>query len=189
MLLKTTIDLSTGFVRKFYWWGLAVLLTLICSWSSSFGQDQCFDPGGDCTLSSPQQFDVPVEVTCGDTVMLLATQELCNTWTVPEDVQYFPGIGEDSTSIYVIVDRCAFDDIIVDGITETPSGSGTASCDRRLIYQLYSRKKIISMLWLNAKVKEHLLDVCKYGYWFSSESHQDSKQTVNQVRSSQQNIV
>ena len=144
MLLKTTIDLTTGFVRKFCRWGLAMLLTLICSWSSSFGQDQCFDPAGDCTLSSPQQFDVPVEVTCGDTVMLLATQELCNTWTVPEDVQYFPGIGEDSTSIYVIVDRCAFADIIVDGITETPSGSGTASCDRRLIYQLYSTPDTVS---------------------------------------------
>lgn len=143
MLLKTTIDLSTGFMRKAGRFGFTLLI-LISFCGLGLGQDECFDPGGDCTLSSPQQFDVPVEVSCGDTVRLLPTQELCNTWMVPPDLQFYPGFGEDSTSMYIIIDRCTFDDIIVDGITETPSGSGTASCDRRLIYQLYTTPDTVS---------------------------------------------
>lgn len=144
MLLKTTIDLFTGLVRKSCRSFLATALALFGFCGISLAQGDCFDPGGDCTLSSPQQFDVPTEVVCGDTVRLLATQELCNTWTVPDDLQYFQVEGEDSTSLFVIVDRCSFEDIIVDGITETPSGSGTASCDRRLIYQLYTTPDTIS---------------------------------------------
>jgi hypothetical protein len=49
------------------------------------------------------------------------------------------------------------------------------------------KSKKISMFRLNAEAKEHLLDVCKYGYGFSSESHQGSKKTVN--RFSQQSVI
>ncbi|MEL6969868.1 MAG: gliding motility-associated C-terminal domain-containing protein [Bacteroidota bacterium] len=113
-------------------WLLCCLLTV-----AGNAQD-CFDPSGDCTSSNPQQFELEIEVSCGDTVFLPATQELCNTWTIPDGVQSFPGLGQDSAAIFVIIDRCDFPDITVDGLTETPSGSGTASCNRKLIYQLFS---------------------------------------------------
>lgn len=138
VLEKTNAYLSTVCVHSCFLRGILLVLLLLLGVASLSAQSDCFDPGGDCTLSSPQQFDVPVEVSCGDTVFLAPTQELCNTWLVPAEVDFFIGEGDDSTGVYVIVDACVMPDIIVDGVTETPSGSGTATCDRRLTYQLFT---------------------------------------------------
>ena len=125
--------------RRFWWYTCRIGLVWLfgCFLSVVVYAQDCFDPSGDCTLSSPQQFEISLEVNCGDTVFLPATQELCNTWTIPADVQFFQGTGADSAAVNIIIDRCDFPTITVDGLTETPSGSGTASCDRKLIYDFF----------------------------------------------------
>jgi gliding motility-associated-like protein len=99
-------------------------------------QDECLDPSGDCTLANPVEFQIDRFATCGDTLFLSPSQELCNSWTIPDDVNFFYGTGEDSSAIHLIIDQCYPEPIIVDGITNTPSGSGIASCDTRLVYHI-----------------------------------------------------
>ncbi|WP_367389364.1 gliding motility-associated C-terminal domain-containing protein [Lewinella sp. LCG006] len=101
-----------------------------------YTQDECLDPGGDCTLANPVEFQNTVYVRCGDTVRLNPTQELCNTWTIDPSVNFSYGQGEDSTAVFLVIDQCFPEPIYVDGITNTPSGTGIASCDTRLVYHL-----------------------------------------------------
>ncbi|WP_156825938.1 T9SS type B sorting domain-containing protein [Lewinella cohaerens] len=99
-------------------------------------QDECFDPSGDCTLANPVEFQNTIFVSCGDTVRLDPTQELCNTWTIDENVNFNYGLGDDSLVVFVVVDQCYPEALFVDGITNTPSGTGIASCDTRQVYHL-----------------------------------------------------
>ena len=99
-------------------------------------QDECLDPGGDCTLATPIEFQNTIFVSCGDTVRLNPTQELCNTWTIDNDVNFSYGFGDDSLAVFVIIDQCYQEALYVDGVTNTPSGTGIASCDTRIVYHL-----------------------------------------------------
>lgn len=108
---------------------LFIFLPFLC-----FGQTECFDPSADCTFFGSVEFEIERPVTCGDTIELLPTEQLCNTWDIPDDLNFEFGIGSDSSSVYVVIDRCFNDSIIVDGITNTPSGSGIASCNTSFIY-------------------------------------------------------
>jgi len=102
----------------------------------AYAQDECLDPSGDCTLANPVEFQNTVYVSCGDTVRLNPTQELCNTWTIDGSVNYSFGLGEDSMAVFVVIDRCFPEELYVNGITNTPSGTGIASCDTRFVYHL-----------------------------------------------------
>lgn len=112
------------------------LLLILLVPAISMGQDECLDEGGDCTLANPVEFQITLNVTCGDTVRLDPSQELCNTWTIPADVNFNYGVGEDSLVVFLVVDQCYPTPLLVDGITNTPSGAGIASCDTRLVYNL-----------------------------------------------------
>lgn len=111
--------------------GLLALLPMV-----GYAQDECLDPGGDCTLANPVEFQNTIYVTCGDTVRLNPTQELCNTWTIDQSVNFSYGLGEDSMAVIVVIDQCYPEALYVDGITNTPSGTGIASCDTRIVYHL-----------------------------------------------------
>lgn len=99
-------------------------------------QDECLDPTGDCTLASPVEFQIDRFAICGDTLFLTPTEELCNSWIIPDGVNFFYGAGGDSSAIHLIIDQCYPEPIIVDGTTNTPSGSGIASCDTRFVYHI-----------------------------------------------------
>lgn len=114
-----------------------MLRLLICCLTLSISHavytQDCFDAAGDCTLAQPVEFNTTVEVVCGDTVWLNATQELCNTWDVPMGLNY--AYQQDSIGIYILVEDCIEELMVtVDGVTNTPSGTGTASCDTRIVY-------------------------------------------------------
>lgn len=109
------------------------LILLLFPWWSR-GQEECFDPLGDCTLATPIEFELTLPVRCGDTVRLDGTDELCNSWTIPVGLNAWPGTGVDSTAYFVRIENCAADPIRVDGVTLTPSGSGEASCDTSIDY-------------------------------------------------------
>lgn len=103
---------------------------------AGYAQDECLDPGGDCTLANPVEFQNTIYVTCGDTVRLNQTQELCNTWTIDNSVNFSYGTGDDSMAVIIVIDQCFPEPLYVDGITNTPSGAGIASCDTRIVYHL-----------------------------------------------------
>ena len=105
-----------------------------------FGQDtNCFNPNGDCTLVGALEFRFDIIANCGDTVQLLPTSELCNTWSVAPGINFWYGTDLDSSAIYVVADQCFSEPFVVDGITNTPSGTGIASCDIKIVYTVFLR--------------------------------------------------
>ncbi len=108
---------------------LFVFLPFFC-----FGQTECFDASADCTFFGSAEFEIEIPVNCGDTIALLPTEQLCNTWEIPDDINFFYGIGSDSATAYIIIDECLDDSILVDGITNTPSGTGIATCNTSFVY-------------------------------------------------------
>jgi len=105
-----------------------------------FGQDNnCFNPNGDCTLVGALEFHYDIIANCGDTVQLLPTSELCNTWSVAPGINFWYGTDLDSSTIYVVADQCFSEPFVVDGITNTPSGTGIASCDIKIAYTVLLR--------------------------------------------------
>lgn len=134
VLEKINVYLFIVCVYFCFLWGILFVLLLLLGKVLLFVQFDCFDLGGDCMLFSLQQFDVLVEVSCGDMVFLVLIQELCNIWLVFVEVDFFIGEGDDFMGVYVIVDVCVMLDIIVDGVMEILSGSGMVICDCCLMY-------------------------------------------------------
>ncbi len=111
-----------------------------------FTQGICFDENLDCSQTEPVAFEMAIPVTCGDTVALAPTTEVCNTWSTPFGLNEFFGTGPDSSTLFVVIDQCSFGPIVVDGLTTTDNGSGSATCNTEITYLLVRQDTISQFL-------------------------------------------
>lgn len=85
-------------------------------------QSRCYDASSDCNRVPHESRSYVIEAKCGDTITLLATRELCNTWS--QNTLTNATFNVDSSEAYIVIDSITSQLLyIVYGFTDGPTGS------------------------------------------------------------------
>ena len=127
-----------------------LLLSLSASVVKTQAQSRCYDASSDCNLVPHTSQSFMIEARCGDNITLLATRELCNTWS--QTVLLNATFNVDSSEAYIVIDSINSQLLyIVYGFTDGPTGS----C---LTDYLYSIAVIRDTIYTNTVSCDSLLD-------------------------------